>query len=466
MRYLTTALCLLISFSFSMADQLKAGAFAQRITPEKLPISLNGGMSDRLIDKISDHLHARALVLDDGTSGIAIVVVDSCMLPRELVENAKQLASKATKIPVENILISATHTHSAPTSTGVFQSDPDMDYVKFLTIKIAAAIETAWKRREPAQIGFISASNSKQVFNRRWFKEMGTIRTDPFGGTTDKVQMNPGYQAKGLLKPAGPIDPEIAIVAVKTLKGNPLALLANYSLHYVGGNPGISADYFGAFAEMVQSRLAPKSDRFVAMMSNGTSGDINNINFAGEPIKRAPGEQIRIVAEDITNNVLQAWKKAEFIDSIRLSAATADLQLGVRKADANGLARAKEVLALQKDPKKLAGMDAIYARESQLLDKYPNQVPVKVQVLKLGDQMIAAIPCEVFVEIGLELKRTLPAKRVFTIELANGYNGYLPTPAQHELGGYETWRARSSYLETGASPVIVKQLQELAEKLK
>ena len=55
-----------------------------------------------------------------------------------------------------------------------------------------------------------------------------------------------------------------------------------------------------------------------------------------------------------------------------------------------------------------------------------------------------------FVEIGLEIKKKSPLKPTFTIELANGYNGYLPTPEQHELGGYETWRARSSYLEVDA----------------
>ena len=74
---------------------------------------------------------------------------------------------------------------------------------------------------------------------------------------------------------------------------------------------------------------------------------------------------------------------------------------------------------------------------------------------------VAAIPCEVFVEIGLELKAAKPAQQLFTISLANGYNGYLPTPEHHRLGGYETWRARSSYLETEASTTIMKNLKEM-----
>jgi hypothetical protein len=93
-------------------------------------------------------------------------------------------------------------------------------------------------------------------------------------------------------------------------------------------------------------------------------------------------------------------------------------------------------------------------------------VPVLLQALRVGDVGIAAVPCEVFVEIGLRIKAESPLKPAFTIELANGYNGYLPTAEQHALGGYETWRARSSYLEVNAAQTIgdtvLKLLGEVA----
>ena len=108
----------------------------------------------------------------------------------------------------------------------------------------------------------------------------------------------------------------------------------------------------------------------------------------------------------------------------------------------------------------------IYARETVLLSEYPREVPIILQTLRIGDLGIAAIPCEVFVEIGLELKRKSPLQPTFTIELANGYNGYLPTPEQHRLGGYETWRARSSYLETEASTKIARTILDLFEQIK
>jgi hypothetical protein len=110
--------------------------------------------------------------------------------------------------------------------------------------------------------------------------------------------------------------------------------------------------------------------------------------------------------------------------------------------------------------------EEIYARETVLIDAYPPKVSLILQALRIGEIGIAAIPCEVFVEIGLEIKKQSPFATTFTTSLANGYNGYLPTPEHHRLGGYETWRARSSYLEVDASTRIVERLLGLLEQLK
>ncbi len=129
--------------------------------------------------------------------------------------------------------------------------------------------------------------------------------------------------------------------------------------------------------------------------------------------------------------------------------------------------RARELLA--KSPKNKDGeyteRAGIYARETVLMADYPAQVPVKLQAHRIGGLTIGAIPCEVFVEIGLELKATKPLGDHFTISLANGYNGYLPTAEHHALGGYETWRARSSYLETEAATKIAAELKTMLREV-
>jgi hypothetical protein len=84
-----------------------------------------------------------------------------------------------------------------------------------------------------------------------------------------------------------------------------------------------------------------------------------------------------------------------------------------------------------------------------------------LQAIRVGAVGIASSPCETFVETGLAVKRDSPLPVTFTIELANGYNGYLPTPEQHALGGYETWRAKSSYLAVDAEPKIRGEMLRL-----
>jgi len=442
----------------------RAGAFAVDITPVKFPVSVNGGMSDRQATKAHDPLHARCLVLDDGSTKIAIVVCDSCMIPREILDEAKRKASKLTGIPADHTLISATHTHTAPTLGSVFQSDPDPDYVKYLPGKIAEGIQKATKNLAPARIGWAVGKDPTQVFNRRWKMKPGTIAADPFGGLTDQVRMNPGYQAKGLIEPAGPIDPEVSIVSVQSAAGRPLALLANYSLHYVGGVPALSGDYFAAFAERMGKLLEAESD-FVGIMSNGTSGDINNINFAGPaPKSQAPYEQARFVANGVAKAAHQAYKTIKHKDWVDLKIAQREIELGVRLPSEADVMRAKDILAKAKG-KVLQTLPEVYANETVHLAQYPAKVKLILQAIKIGELGIVANPCETFVEIGLEIKKKSPLRPTFTIELANGYNGYLPTPEQHKLGGYETWRARSSYLEVNAATTITATLLDLLNQV-
>jgi hypothetical protein len=464
----TVAALLLLAAPLTAAEPkgIRAGAHAIDVTPTKFPISVNGGMQDRQAKGAHDRLHARCLVLDDGTTKIALVVVDSCMIPREIHDDAKRQAQKATGIPTDRILISATHTHTAPTLGAVFQSEPDADYQKYLAARIAQGIEKAVQNLAPARVGWAVGREPNQLFNRRWKTKPGSIDADPFGRTTDQVKMNPGYQHPGLVEPAGPVDPEVSILSVQSRDGRPIALLANYGLHYVGGVPELSADYFGMFAERVRTLLdADKVEPpFVGILSNGTSGDVNNINFAGAaPGKKEPGEQARLVADDVAKVALAAVTTIKHRDDVTLAMAEKEIELGVRKPDEKEVERAQKILgeAKEKNKKVLTTLPEVYARETVFMAKYPDTVKAKIQAIRVGELGITAVPCEVFTEIGLDIKKRSPLKPTFTIELANGYNGYLPTPAQHRLGGYETWRARSSYLEADASTKITDTVLEL-----
>jgi hypothetical protein len=360
-------------------------------------------------------------------------------------------------------MISATHTHEAPAAASVFQSEADPAYQKFLAARIADGVRRAANNLAPAQIDWGSVDAPDNVFNRRWKMKPGKVPVNPFGSPDDRVKTNPPPGSEDLLEPAGPTDPQVSVMSVRAPDGKPLALLANYSLHYVGGEaPGnISADYYGIFCDRITQLLKAEHQDppFVAMMSNGTSGNINNINFRQPRPPQQSFEQMRNVANDVADKV-EAIQNLEYRDSAKLSAKTATLTLKVRKPTAGEIDRAKKILANSPTPVQVRP-EGVYARETLAMAAYPDEVTLTLQVLRVGELAIVAIPCEVFVEIGLDLKKRSPVKPLFTVSLANGYYGYLPTPEHHKLGGYETWRAKSSYLETEASTKIVAKVMEM-----
>jgi len=469
-RLLLLSVLLLIAVASGQGAerQLRAGAAASNISP-RLGLSINGGFADHRATNIHDELHARCLVLDNGETRLGIVVVDSCMVLREIFDSAKRMIQTETGLPADHLLMSATHTHSAPAASSIFQSDADPQYQQFLARRIADGVRRAIANIAPARISWGIGNVPGQVFNRRWKMKPGTIPPNPFGGTNDQVKMNPGMADPNLTEPAGPTDPQVCFISVQRTNGQPLALLANYSLHYCGGigSGVISADYYGAFADRVQELLG--ADRldppFVAMMSNGTSGNINNVDFRGGQPKQPPFAQMRIVANDVASEVVRVCETLAYQNWVPLAAKQTELRLAVRHPTRDEIDRAKGIVAAAKAPQ-MRTPEEVYARETLLMQDYPSHVQSLLQALRIGDLGIAAIPCEVFVEIGLLIKQNSPLKPSFTISLANGYNGYLPTVEHHKLGGYETWRARSSYLEVDAAPKIYTAIMGLLSDLR
>jgi hypothetical protein len=436
---------------------LKAGAATSNITP---PLgACNNGVIARggQIRHIHDDLHARCLVLDNGRTRLAFAVCDARMIGRPIVDRAKELAGQATGLPPDQILISATHTHGAGGAIGGKLGELDQWYQDSLARRISDGIARAVNNLAPARIGWATASRPHHVFNRRWYMKPGSIPPNPFGESTDRVLMNPPAGSRNLVEPAGPVDPQLSILSVQHADGRPMALLANYGMHYVGGYvPGqISADYFALFADRVQQLLG--ADRldppFVGMMSNGASGDVNNIDARHPRPKQPPYACMREVAFDLAEEAARLCRRIKYLDRLPLAVKTDELKLGVRRPDEKRLQWARRALAAVKNPDRLS-RSQVYAGEALELARFPATVPVKLQAIRIGDLGIVAIPCEVFAETGLAIKAQSPLDPTLVIELANGYNGYLPTSSQHELGGYETWPARSAYLEPQAESRI------------
>ncbi|MDA9764571.1 neutral/alkaline non-lysosomal ceramidase N-terminal domain-containing protein [Opitutales bacterium] len=454
---------------------LRAGAASSNITPH-LGIALDGTISiNGPAVEVHDELHARCLVLDDGEQRLAIVVCDNTMIDRSILDRAKQLVEERCGLPANRILISATHSHAAPRVVPGLHSNPlNHDYETFLVRRIADGVQQAIANLSPAQIGWAQFDKPEFVHNRRWFIEEGSKLGNPFGKSGDQVKMN--ARGEGLVKPAGPVDPEVFILSVQHPDGRPMALLANYGTHYVGGyeRGHISADYFGLFSKRMETLLGendPRSDRppFVAMMSNGTSGDVRSSDL-GKSNPVAPWELMNIVAESIAKDVFSTYPDIKHREDASLDMTEAKHSLGVRKPSAKQIAWAERVWDnYQNNPDQKFGGSTnpiVYARETLALADYPDKREIILQAIRIGDLSIVSSPCETFAETGLAIKRRSPFKDTFTIELANGADGYLPTIEQHGYGGYETWPARSSLLEVTAERKIRSTLLDMLNQLK
>ena len=450
------------------AGKLRAGAATSNITPP-LGISLDGPISQNgPALHVHDELHARCLALDDGQTRIAIAIVDSTMIGRDIFDEAKALAAKATGIAPERVLLAATHTHSTP-RLGVRDGELEQWYREFLPKRIADGLIRAVNNLTPALIGWGSEQVPDYVFNRRWFVKPESIPPNPFGEAGERVRMNPPAGSPDLIRPAGPVDPELFVVSVRFHDGRPLALLANYGLHYVGGGRrgSISADYFGMFADKVSELVgAERQDPpFVAAMSNGTSGDVNGIDFRKTREPLPPYQSMRSVADDLAGRAAWIAKHAEYRDDLSISSTFSELSLGVRRPTAERLKWAKDLWSGAQG-KQTLDRPEVYARETLALAEQPERVKIPMQAFRIGELAFSGIPCEVFAETGLAIKKRSPFESTFTIELANAYHGYLPTAQQHAWGGYETWDARSSQLEIDAESKIQDEAVRLLNSLK
>ncbi len=443
--------------------ELQAGTAEVDITPQEWPLAPRGSFTPRPMDSAHDPLKVRCVVLDDGDTSIALTVVDSCMVHRDVLDPAKKQASEATGIPAEHMLVSATHTHSAPFANAQHGTPQELAYQKRLLNGIVDAIVQAAENRQPAKAGWSGYDLPDEVFNRRWFLKAGTVPTNPFGEDTDIVKMNPPRNNNILINPAGPTDPEVSVLYVTNAKGRPLTVFANYSLHYVGNTGGqMSADYFGEFVRLMPVRLGSPAQDFVAMLTNGTSADVNNINFRNPRPRREPYEQIRIVAGKTADAATRAVRQIDSpSNDLTLAMKQREITLKHRVPTAEQIERAKEIVEIDAEgEKKLPRLAKAYAQRTLKLAEEAPTTKVIIQAVRIGDLAICTLPFEVFTETGLELKDKSPAADTFVMSLANGGYGYLPTPEQHQFGGYETWLTTNK-VQKDASVILVDNLLEM-----
>jgi hypothetical protein len=462
---LLIGICLVVLSSAHARGEFKAGVAIVDVTPPTLPVLVNGGMLTRTVEEVRSRLHARALALADQRERIAIVVVDSCMMSRPFLDEVKTIASWKTGIAPQRILISATHTHSAPSAMGCLGTDPDARYVPFLRDRIVQAIAAAQASLEPARVGWATCDAPDFTAVRRWVRRTDRMATDPFGNLTVRASMYAATNWVDVTGEAGPEDPELTLLSLQAVNGRPIAVLANFSMHYFGQR-GLSADYFGRFCEGLEQRFGRRAgvrgQRFVAILSQGCSGDIHRVDYR-IPVEERPQQRIDKFARGLLDIAAPALSAIKYRSDADLAMAERRMTLNYRVPDQQRLEWAKRVVREMGD-RAPANTTEVYAREQILLHE-SRATEVVVQALRIGDIAIATTPTETYALSGLKIKAASPLRNTMVVSLANGGDGYIPPPEQHLLGGYTTWPARTAGLEVAAEPKIVEACIQLLEEV-
>ena len=446
--------------------RLRVGAGRTVITPP-LGAHIAGYFEDRIAVDVHDDLYAQALVVESGEEVAALVECDLIQLHLEDVNRARVLAEEQTGIPGRNILLAATHTHFGPSVSRGANVIHGIDYLDWLPGRIADAVGIAQNRLVPAAVGHAAGHCPGECHNRRYLMKDGRVVT------------NPGYLNPEVVAPAGPTDPEVGVVAFVDDDLRLIAVLANYALHYVGGQHGavgslaagvspvdvsLTADYFGAFGRSLRRMVGGE---FMAIMMNGCSGDINNIDvFRAEPDYPHPWYQIERVGDVVAAAAYQALRgirTTDFAREVRVSVASDDFVFRRREFTPAQLERARRFAGGERR-RNLADREWLESKAVLAISGQPLERQTEIQAIRVGEVAVVGLPGEIFVELGLELKSKSPFPRTLVCELANDCLGYIPTPQAFESPSYEVYTTPAS---PGTGPAMIAAalslLQQLAE---
>lgn len=435
----TIASVLLTALGCAAAD-LRVGVAATDITPP-MGIPMAGYYHARGADGVLDPLFAKAMVIESGGQRAAVVALDIISVTRAITDQARAAIEKATGIPGAHVLISATHAHTGPELANRGKRSSDMggqsqlavEFTEALPARIAEAVRLAHDRLRPALLSAVRGRCEELTFNRRQFMRDGS------------VGWNPGKLNPNIVMPAGPSDPEVGLLYVTPVGVNDprraLATYVNFAMHPdTCGGSQISADWPGAVSRVL---AAYHGASHLTLVGNGTCGNLNHFDFGwGWPQNTgAEGHRIGTI---LGAAIFQAYKDLKPVADGSLRAKSEIVELALPDVSPAQVEEARKLIAETKDDAGANFMKLVRSyRALDIAGREGKPHRVEVQVIALGSDVAwVSLPGEVFVELGLAIKKRSPFPHTFVVELANENIGYIPDRRSYAEGNYEPESAR------------------------
>jgi len=429
------------------AGDLRLGTAAVKITPPSgMPMA--GYYYNRAAEGVHDDLYAKALVLEKDGMKAALVACDLASVSRPVIEEARKLIEKATSIPGDRVMISATHCHTGPVLLGRSSRDDTQSatleiakqYVTALPGKIAEGVKLADANLKPARVSAAIGREESLAFNRRYFMKDGS------------VGWNPGKLNPNIVQPAGPTDPDVAVVYFETAESRPLATYVNFAMHLdtVGGQQ-FSADYPYTLATLLGK---VKDLDMLTVFTIGTAGNINHINVKTRTPQKGHEEAARI-GTVLAGEVLKTYTRLKLINASAPQVRSEIVKLALPEIKPGELEKARAIAPKYGKPEAAPFMDFVQAfKVIDVTAREGKPLEAEVQVITLGDQLAwVGLPGEIFVELGMAIKQASPFPYTIVAELANGSVGYVPNRKAYPEGAYEVVSARCA---VGSGEMLVE----------
>ncbi len=420
--------------------ELTVGTGKTVITPI-LSSPMAGYFFERQAEGVHDELMAKAILFRQSGRVVGLVACDLIELPREVVDKSKSLVEKRTGIPPEHLIASATHAHTGP------KRQPSYD--NWLAEKIADAVQMAAADFKPAEMAFGTGEERRLAFHRRYWMKDGTLRT------------NPGKLNPDVVRPAGGIDPSVSVLTVSQPDGTPLAIVENYAMHLdtIGGT-SVSADFPHYLSAILGRVMGPQ---LLTVHTTGACGNINHWDIHSADPQRSFAEARRI-GTVLAGEVLKVTAFAEPLKVDGVGGLIKDVELPLKSFTEEELAKAREIVQVPNPPGVDFVLERVWAlRALEIVDRKQPTISARVQAIRVGEVALVAVPCELFYELGADIKRESPFPHTVVIELANDSIGYVPRREDYANGGYEVVNSR---LAPGGGEQIVETALGLLKRLR
>jgi hypothetical protein len=424
----------------SSAAELKAAAAAETLSASDSMV-IGGGIGPGRATGQEGLLRASAVVIQDShEEKIALVACDVLMVNRDVLDRAARRIEQATGIPFDHILINATHTHHAPSTVTIHGYERDAVFTREVEDRIVAAAARANRGITPVTFLFRLGEESSVGKNSRLLLGDGTIY---WGGPYNDA-----------VRPTGPFDPELPVLAFRRSDGRLEAVLFNHSTHTIGTlKPGVrSPSFYGLAAQALE-----KETGGTVLFFEGASGSTHNLDVT-------PAEAMY----RIQHAVALALDQAQPQSVARVRARRREMTVKVRsfREDDEDKAVVGYCTKRIKDTKAAQSViDTFRSMRKKLAPMQGDERKTWVQALLVGDVAIVGVPGEFFTFLGQEIKRRSPYRYTYVFELANDYIGYIPDRAAFDRGGYQVWTGLHSFLERGSGETIVSTAVELLDEL-